>query len=92
MRDVRETPMRTLRESLKHLSRAVDVFAAELDQAGYSDYSFAPDNSPYDLSFLSSQGLASRGEIITAAETIVRLAKGPQDSLAVLSEKVLPIE
>ncbi|GLI72119.1 hypothetical protein PoHVEF18_000287 [Penicillium ochrochloron] len=87
MRDVRETPMRTLRESLKHLSRAVDVFAAELDQAGYSDYSFAPDNSPYDLSFLSSRGLASRGEIITAAETIVRLAKGPQESLAVLSEK-----
>ncbi|KAK5990618.1 6-hydroxytryprostatin B O-methyltransferase [Cladobotryum mycophilum] len=74
--------MSTIRETLGELSHAADAFAQELDEAGYADYTFLPDNSPFDLSFLTSKGLEARGTLIAAAEKILRLARGPQGCLA----------
>ena len=80
--------MSTLRGTLNDLNRAAEVFSRELDHAGYSEYTFSPENSPYDLSFLSSEALGARGDVIAAAERILRLAKGPQGCLAGFADTV----
>jgi hypothetical protein len=73
---------------LEELTQATNIFATELDEAGYSNYDFTPDNSPYDLSFLSLEGLSAREDLITAAMNILRLARGPQERLTTFAGTV----
>jgi hypothetical protein len=80
--------MSTLRETLNTLNQSAEVFARELDAAGYRNYNFSQSNSPYDLSFLSADGLLARGAVIATAERILRLAKGPQACLSTMEETV----
>ena len=80
--------MSTIRETLDHLSQATSTYARALDEAGYSTYKFLPDDSPYDLSFVSPEALEARGNLIAAAEQILRLAKGPQGCLASYADMV----
>jgi hypothetical protein len=80
--------MPTLRETLKTLNEGAEILAGELDKAGYNCYSFSEKSSPYDLSFLSVEGLAARGDVISAAEGILRLAKGPQGCLWAFEDTV----
>jgi len=82
--------MSTLRETVRALNQSAEILANELETAGYGTYSFTPSNSPYDLSFLSLEALAARGEVISAAEQILRLAKGPQACLWGFEDTVFP--
>ncbi|KAJ5875448.1 uncharacterized protein N7473_012795 [Penicillium subrubescens] len=84
--------MSTLRKTLEELTQATNIFATELDEAGYSNYDFTPDNSPYDLSFLSLEGLSAREDLITAAMNILRLARGPQERLTTFAGTTQGVE
>lgn len=80
--------MATLGDTLMALSHASDTLTREMDAAGYSQYAFGPDDSLADFSFLSTEGEIARMELISAAERVLLLARGPQGSLSEFRQTV----
>jgi hypothetical protein len=70
------------------LNTAIDCLEQELELAGYKNISLSDENSPHDLSRLSPEGSSARMNVISTAETILRLAKTPAERLIDYHSKV----
>jgi hypothetical protein len=73
------------------LNKAIDCLEQELEFAGYKDISLSDENSSHDLSRLSPEGSSARLNVISTAETILRLAKTPTERLIDYHSKVKSI-
>jgi hypothetical protein len=80
--------MAVFRDLLLTLNTAIDCLEQELELAGYKDISLSDENSPHDLSRLSTEGSSARLNVISTAETIMRLAKTPTERLIDYHSKV----
>ncbi|PWY92199.1 putative O-methyltransferase [Aspergillus heteromorphus CBS 117.55] len=59
------------------LSRNADILASEWNKVGLGEYSLDDERAPVDLPLLSPEGSDAQIAVISAAEQILRLARGP---------------